>query len=192
MQWRKKLKVRIRCKSSFKVRIKGLQRGGKKAPWLSVCKKSKDDIAKGSAGRFRLRHAVDTHRFSSVETVDEAGFYGHAAQCQAHQQEQQGLSHSSPPSPLTQPGRHRRPVGKAVHHIHRGISTLGHSYSVHSVTEQGFSVEIPYRSCWRVLNFNKAARDKQALESQRRVEGVAKWVGLLVVGSSGEGSRVVR
>ena len=123
--------------------------------------------------------------------VDEASFYGHATQRQAHQQEQQGLSHSSPPSPLTQPGRHRRPVGKAVHHIHRGISTLGHSYSVHSATEEGFSVEIPSSSCWKVLSVNKAG-DKQALESQRRVEEVEKWVGLLVVSSSGEGSRVVR
>lgn len=111
----------------------------------------------------------DTHRLGLIEMVNEAGFYGHATQRHAHQQDQQGLCHPRTPLALFQPGWYWRPVDMAVHHIHRGIPVLGHTYSALSVTERRFSVEIFSRSCQRVL-LQGDLGDKKRLERQRSVK----------------------
>lgn len=123
-----------------------------------------NEILKTYSEGFGLRDGVDTHSFSRlVEVVDEAGFDGYAAQGQAHQQDQQVL-HPVAPSPLlAQPGWHWRPSGMGVHHIHRGISSRGHTYSAHSVTERRFCVEMSPTSCQRVL------LQSVTLERQREV-----------------------
>ncbi len=111
---------------------------------------------------------VDTHRFRLVEMVDETGFYGQAAQRRAHQQEQQGVRRPDTPSPLAMLGWHQRSGGIAVHHTHRGISSLGHTCSALSVTEKRSSVKISSRSCQREL-LRKVCGDKRRLERQRCV-----------------------
>lgn len=115
---------------------KGYLRKQKKKHSDSQLIRNQDEIAKGTVGGWRLRDSIDTHRFMLVETVDEAGFYDHAAQRHAHQQKQQGLRCPNTLSPLFQPGWHLRPGGLAVHHIHRGTSSLRHAYSALSVTEK--------------------------------------------------------
>lgn len=142
---------------------------------------------KNTVGRCRCRDESDTYRLRLVETEDEAGFYDHAAQSHANQQEQQGLCCPSTPSPLVQPGWYRRPGGVAVHHKHRGVLILGHTNSSLPLGEKR-CVGISSRSCQRML-LQRVRRDKQRLETREteRCEEVAKWVGSLAVGSSGDG-----
>lgn len=78
---------------------------------------------------------TDTHRCIFVETEDEVGLDDHAAQGQAHQEEQHGLSHSGTPRPpAVWSWRHWRLVGVGVHYILTGLTALTHTYNVPSAT----------------------------------------------------------
>lgn len=78
-----------------------------------------------------------------------------------------------------------------VHHIHIGIPTLSHTWCDVSVIKKA----IWFINILQRFSEGVASEGLQRLTETRETETskkVAKWVGLVVVGSSGNGSRAVR